>query len=128
MARSIAFERGTFFTLRFPSPLTNSLTHSLTHSLILSGVIFGLAFDGNGSKYFYSTCVALLVIECGLVAKGVLLKAALRRIFESKNKKAVADVLFYEEVRVEGGVESVASRTVWFTHRCHTAIAHIHRC
>lgn len=48
-----------------------------------------------GEYYFDRTCIALIVIEAGVIICNVILKIVLRRLYEVKHSKAVADVIFY---------------------------------
>jgi hypothetical protein len=62
--------------------------------------VFRLDFkaSANGEFYFVRICAILLVLELGMIIKGVALKTILRSLFMRKNQKAVADVIFYEEI------------------------------
>ena len=66
-------------------------------ALLLRTAVFDLSLSPPDSFIFSATCATLLVGLCGSVCRVVGLKLTLRRIFKLKHKRAVHDVLFYEE-------------------------------
>lgn len=69
----------------------------IVFALLLRTVVFDLSLSPGDSFIFSATCATLLVGLCGSVCRVIGLKLTLRRIFKLKHKRAVHDVLFYEE-------------------------------
>lgn len=67
-------------------------------ALLLYSVAFQLSFGATGEVIFQRICISLIVIKVGLILKNVALKLAIYRLYRKKHSKAVADVIFYEEV------------------------------
>ena len=67
-------------------------------ALLLKSVIFELYFSADREFWFSRSMAALIVLQAGIVVKKAGLKFVLRRVYATKNAKAVRDVIYYEEL------------------------------